>query len=44
MANTPPHPITDDGPLLSVRARARDVDDAYLSVTASWDLEGPAPG
>lgn len=44
MANTPSHPITDDGPIMSILARARDVDDAYLSVTVSWDLEGSAPG
>ena len=45
MANTPSHPITDDGPTMDILARARDVDDAYLSITVYWGREeGPAPG
>ncbi|MBW3558048.1 MAG: hypothetical protein KY454_14025 [Actinobacteria bacterium] len=41
MTSTRARRLTDDGPFLSLDARARSVEESYLSVTVSWDNERP---
>ncbi|MBW3651602.1 MAG: hypothetical protein KY458_13640 [Actinobacteria bacterium] len=46
MASTSEHPLTEDGPFLSIDARALTDGRAYLSVTVFWgneDNQGEAP-
>ena len=44
MESTGSKSLTDAGPSLSIKARAFGEDQAYLSVTVSWDTAAPESG
>ena len=44
LANTPSHPWSPEGPIVSISARARSGGSAYLSATVCWDRAEPAEG